>query len=145
MAMGEDSYPVILTYHSIADGDSPLRIPPAFFSEQMAWLKEHVSVVPLARVVALLAAGRGTFPPRSVVLTFDDGFLDFAEHAAPLLRRLDLPATVFLPTRYCGRVSDWPGQPRWVQPQPVMDWAKIRELAAQGISFGAHSLSHCVI
>lgn len=143
--MSEDSYPLIITYHSIADGDSPLRVPPAFFVEQMVWLKEHVNVVPLSAVVAELATGRGAFLPRSVVLTFDDGFLDFSMHAAPVLRRLALPATVFIPTGYCGRANDWPGQAKWVQPQPLMDWADIRELAAQGISFGAHGRSHCLL
>lgn len=142
--MSEDSHPVILTYHSIADGDSPLRVPPGFFSDQMVWLKEHVNVVPLGAVVEALAAHK-SFPERAVVLTFDDGFRDFAEHAAPILRRLALPATVFLATGYCGRTNDWPGQPKWVEPQPLLNWPQIRELAAQGISFGAHSRSHPVL
>src|ERR1700693_798166 len=133
MTMSEDSHPVIVTYHSIAEGDSPLRIPPAFFSEQMVWLKEHVNVVPLGVVVEAVAAHR-SFPERAVVLTFDVGFRDFPEHAAPVLRRLELPATVFLATGYCGRANDWPGQPKWVQPQPLLDWPQIRELAAQGVS-----------
>lgn len=142
--MGEDSYPVIVTYHSIADGDSPLRIPPALFAEQMKWLKEHTKVVPLGCIVNALADG-GSPPERAVVLTFDDGFRDFAEHAAPVLQELELSATVFLPTAYCGRSNDWPGQPKWVEPQPLMDWQQIRRLAAQGISFGAHARTHCVL
>jgi peptidoglycan/xylan/chitin deacetylase (PgdA/CDA1 family) len=142
--MSEDSYPVILTYHSIAEGDSPIRIPPALFAEQMEWLKADAAVVPLASIVKALVSG-SAFPARAVALTFDDGFRDFAERAAPILRKLELPATVFLPTDYCGRANDWPGQPGWVKPQPLMDWTEIRELAAQGISFGAHTRSHCVL
>ena len=142
--MDEDSYPVILTYHSIAKGDSPIRIPPALFAEQMEWLKANAAVVPLANIVKALVSGAAS-PPRAVALTFDDGFRDFAELAAPILRKLELPATVFLPTAYCGGANDWPGQPKWVEPQPLMDWAQIRELAAQGISFGAHTRSHCVL
>ena len=142
--MDEDSYPIILTYHSIAEGDSPLRIAPALFAEQMEWLKAHAAVVPLANIVKALDSG-ATFSARAVVLTFDDGFRDFAEHAAPILRKLKIPATVFLPTAYCGRANDWPGQPKWVEPQLLMDWTQIRELAAQGISFGGHTRSHCVL
>lgn len=142
--MNENSYPVILTYHSVAEGDSPLRIPPALFAEQMEWLKAHAEVVPLGKIVRALATG-GILPERAVALTFDDGFQDFADQAAPVLRKLALPATVFLPTGYCGRENNWPGQPKWVEPQLLMDWPQICQLAAQGISFGAHTRSHCVL
>jgi peptidoglycan/xylan/chitin deacetylase (PgdA/CDA1 family) len=135
------SSPVIITYHSISTGDSPLRISPSLFTTQMEWLKTHASVLPLAALLQALVTG-APFPERVVALTFDDGFRDFAESAAPVLRRLALPATVFLPTAYCGRANDWPGQPAWVKPQPLMSWSEIRELAAQGISFGAHSRTH---
>ena len=135
------SSPVIITYHSISAGNSPLRIPPALFAAHMEWLKAHALVVPLARLLQALVAG-AAFPQRAVALTFDDGFRDFASDAAPILRKLALPATVFLPTDYCGRANDWPGQPAWVKAQPLMDWPQIRELAAQGISFGAHSRTH---
>jgi peptidoglycan/xylan/chitin deacetylase (PgdA/CDA1 family) len=144
MPMDEDRYPVILTYHSIAEGDSPIRIPPALFAGQMEWLKSHATVLPLARIVQPLISG-AAFSARAVALTFDDGFQDFAEHAAPILGKLGFPATVFLPTAYCGRANDWPGQPGWVKPQPLLDWAQIRDLAGQGISFGAHTRSHCVL
>ncbi|MBI3661484.1 MAG: polysaccharide deacetylase family protein [Acidobacteria bacterium] len=133
--------PVILTYHSISGGRSPLEISPALFVEQMEWLKAHARVIPLASLVSALAACSPA-PPRSVVLTFDDGFRDFHAAAAPVLSRLGLPATVFLPTSFLGRSSDWPGQPSWVAPQPLMDWAQVRELTEQGIAFGSHSVTH---
>lgn len=133
--------PVILTYHSISGGASPLEISPALFIEQMEWLKAHARVVPLADLVRELASA-DSFPPRTVVLTFDDGFRDFHLAAAPALLRLGLPATVFLPTSFLGRTNAWPGQPPWVTPQVLMDWAQVRELAEQGISFGSHSVTH---
>jgi len=134
-------HPVILTYHSISDGRSPLEIPPALFAEQMEWLKAHARVVPLADLAGILVAG-DSFPPRTVVLTFDDGFCNFHSAAAPVLSRFGLPATVFLPTSFLGRTNTWPGQPSWVAPQPLMDWPQVRELAEQGIAFGSHSVTH---
>jgi peptidoglycan/xylan/chitin deacetylase (PgdA/CDA1 family) len=133
--------PIILTYHSVADGPSPLEIPPAVFAEQMEWLKANTNVVPLGEIVTALANHK-SFPERAVVLTFDDGFRDFHIAAAPVLLRLKLPAIVFLPTAYVGGKNDWAGQPAWVAPQPLMDWPDIRGLAEKGIEFGSHSVTH---
>ncbi len=136
--------PVILTYHSISSGDSPLKISPKLFAEQMEWLRDNARVVSLSEIVAALASRR-PLPERAVVLTFDDGFQDFYISAAPLLHRWGLPATVFLATGYCGRTNAWPGQPDWVEQEPLLDWQQVAELAGLGFSFGAHSISHPVL
>ena len=136
--------PVILTYHSISDGDSPLKISPKLFTEQMEWLQANVRVAPLAEVVVALAE-RKPLPERTVALTFDDGFRDFYSSAAPVLRRLGLPATIFLPTGYCGRTNCWPGQPQWVAEEALLDWQQVAELAHNGFGFGAHSVNHVVL
>lgn len=133
--------PVVLTYHSISPGRSPLKIPPSLFAEQLEWLKANAQVVPLEQVVAALAA-REPLPQRAVALTFDDGFQDFHSAAAPLLHRYGFPATVFLPVQFCGRTNAWPGQPSWVEEQPLMRWEQIQELTRQGIRFGAHGMTH---
>ena len=107
----------------------------------MEWLSSHARVVPLAEIAAALQEKK-PLPERAVVLTFDDGFADFHTEAAPVLLQKGLPATVFLPTSYCGRTNSWPGQPKWVDLQPLMSWQQIRELAEQGINFGSHTVSH---
>ena len=58
------------------------------------------SVLPLGE--ALIRLQTASLPPRSVVLTFDDGFYDFLEHAAPMLREFGFPCTLYLTTHYCG-------------------------------------------
>ena len=113
-------FPVILTYHSISDGDSPLQISPRAFAEQMQWLQANVRVAPLGEVAGALKE-HSPLPERTVVLTFDDGFSDFFSAAAPVLRRLKFPATIFVPTAFCGGTSGWPGQPDWVTPRPLLD------------------------
>jgi peptidoglycan/xylan/chitin deacetylase (PgdA/CDA1 family) len=142
--MSSGKNPVVLMYHSISVGSSPLKTSPALFLEQMEWLKRNASVVSLAELVASLEQAT-PLPPRAVVLTFDDGFSDFHSEAAPILKRLGLPATVFLPTAFCGKTNGWPGQPGWVEQQPLMGWEMIRELAEEGFTFGAHSVSHPVL
>jgi peptidoglycan/xylan/chitin deacetylase (PgdA/CDA1 family) len=139
--MAPSAYPVILTYHSISDGASPLKIAPGLFREQMQWLGANVQVVSLAELVDCLLR-RARFPESAVVLTFDDAYLDFYTQAAPVLRRFSLPATVFVPTAYCGRTNRWPGQPDWVAEEAIMNWQQISELSSQGFAFDAHGVSH---
>src|SRR5208337_4404854 len=132
--------PVILTYHSIAEGRSPLGLSPSLFAEQMEWLRANVRVTPLSEVVDALT-NRKPLPRRTVVLTFDDGYSDFYSSAAPVLRQLKFPATIFVPTGFCGGTSGWPGQSAWVKPQPLLDWHEVTTLANEGFTFGAHSIT----
>jgi peptidoglycan/xylan/chitin deacetylase (PgdA/CDA1 family) len=133
--------PLILTYHSISTGRPPLAVSPSLFAEQMEWLSQNARVVPLGVVTDLLKHHQ-PLPMRTVVLTFDDGYLDFYTDAAPHLRRYGFAATVFLPTAYCGQTNSWPGRPRWVEEKSLLTWQQIKELAGQGVHFGAHSVTH---
>lgn len=96
---------VILTYHSVARPDLAVYIDPAVrmtpehFERQVSMLARQRHVVSLPELVQTLASG--STPPRgSVAITFDDGYLDTLEVAAPVLDSLGLPAVVFLPTEY---------------------------------------------
>jgi peptidoglycan/xylan/chitin deacetylase (PgdA/CDA1 family) len=143
--MDAAAFPVILTYHSISEGRSPLQIGPSLFAEQMQWLHDNVRVVPLADVVSALVEGR-PLAKRTVALTFDDGFSDFYTSAAPVLRRLNLPVTIFVLTGLCGKSNNWSGQDGgWINQHALLDWRQVAELAQQGFQFGAHSISHPVL
>lgn len=98
----------VLTYHRVAPlGGSPwlhpglLSATPEGFADQMAFVSARYQVVSLEDV--LDARRRGArLPCRSVLLTFDDAYADFADHAWPVLRRLGLPVTLFVPTAFPG-------------------------------------------
>jgi peptidoglycan/xylan/chitin deacetylase (PgdA/CDA1 family) len=75
-----------------------------------------------------------------VMLTFDDGYEDFAEHAHPLLRQYGFDATVFLVSERVGRTNEW--DRGYGETLPLMDWDTIRTLDGQGVEFGGHSASH---
>src|SRR5439155_6373969 len=49
-------------------------------------------------------------PPRRLAVTFDDGYRSIAEHALPVLGRLGVPGTVFVPTAHVGSPDpmSWP-------------------------------------
>lgn len=67
----------------------------AAFAQQMRVLDRIANVVPLEDALHALAGGR-PLPPRAVALTFDDGYRDNLELAAPVLRRYGMPATIYL-------------------------------------------------
>ncbi len=99
----------VLTYHRVDHPDAcPALYPglisatPDTFDQQMKYLAEKYRVV---SVLELLDRYRGgaALPPRSVLLTFDDAYCDFAEHAWPILKRCRLPVTLFVPTAFPDR------------------------------------------
>lgn len=101
----------ILTYHRVDEPEARPDLDPGLisatpggFARQMRALARRHPVVSLQDVQAALA-GRGRLPPRAVLITFDDAYLDFAEHAWPVLMRLGLPVTLFVPTGFAGDPS----------------------------------------
>ena len=105
---------LLLMYHSVAERpqikyiDPVNHVPPIVFTRQMAFLSRHRIVIPLHELVSILQENR-TPPTGTVVITFDDGYLDNLTVAAPILDRYALPATLFLPTSYIDR-----GENQWV-------------------------------
>jgi len=97
----------VLTYHRVEREDaepapSPaMTIRPEAFAEQMRYLHRVYRVVSAPEVLQAVR-GRSSLPPRSLLLTFDDAYRDFARHAWPVLRELGLPVTMFVPTAFPG-------------------------------------------
>jgi len=129
----------ILVYHSISKGwNDELSLSPAIFDEQMAWLCESGFQV-VALETALQKLKQRADLRRCLVLTFDDGYADFLEHAAPVLGKYGLPATVFVVTGKLGRKSDWHrfSPSRW-----LLSLEDLRGLRQAGYSIGSHTHSH---
>jgi peptidoglycan/xylan/chitin deacetylase (PgdA/CDA1 family) len=83
------------------------------FRRQLAAIRRFGTVVPLDDALAALRNGV-PLPPRAVALTFDDGYRDNLELAAPELQRLGMPATVFLvPAIVSGELRPWWEELSW--------------------------------
>ncbi len=96
----------VLTYHRVHHPADAADLNPSLFSATAADFERHVRCLAksysVVSAVEVLEAFRGgaPLPPRSVLVTFDDGYRDFAEIAWPILRRYQMPAVVFVPTSY---------------------------------------------
>jgi len=94
---------LILIYHRVHPHPGPFMIdpvPPERFEHQMHHLARAYRPLPLAELLERSRAG--TVPDGAVAVTFDDGYADNAEYAAPILARHGIPATVFLVTGCIG-------------------------------------------
>jgi peptidoglycan/xylan/chitin deacetylase (PgdA/CDA1 family) len=126
-----------LMYHHIADADvakaggfSLLNVNVTFFKEQLNYLrvKGYTTITP-NEVINFFDQGISP-PSKSVLLTFDDGYIDFYVNAYPLLKERGFKATVFLPTGL-------------VQNKGYLSWDQIAEMANSGlIYFANHTWSH---
>lgn len=120
----------ILCYHRLGSGSSRMVVSPLNFEAQMNWLVDNdYRVIPLADLAAFMA-GLRPLPPRSVVITFDDGYESFHRFAFPVLKKLRLPATLFVYTDFIGGGE-------------ALSWPQLQELQASGlVDIQSHSKSH---
>ena len=134
----------ILCYHAVQPGwTAPMSIEPTTFAAHATWLDRRRRVLPLSTAVQRLGP-RATLRGRDAALTFDDGFASVHEHAFPLLRRLHLPATVFLVARTLQDPEtpvDWVDHPP-AEPLQTLTLDQILEMQTAGVSFESHSLGH---
>jgi peptidoglycan/xylan/chitin deacetylase (PgdA/CDA1 family) len=129
----------ILFYHRVSDDPDPLAVTPAAFAAQMAHLaRQGYTVLDVPRAASLLDGGE--VPPRTIGLSFDDGFRDVVENAGPVLERHGFSATVYLTTGVVDGRASFPWYDR--QP-PVMSWDEILALDGRGtFGFEAHTITH---
>jgi len=99
---------LILLYHRVAEVDSDpwsLCVRPQHFAEHLEVLRQHSHPEQLQQLNQALQGGKRL--PRSIVITFDDGYADNLHNAKPLLERYDIPATVFVVTGYIGQEREF--------------------------------------
>jgi peptidoglycan/xylan/chitin deacetylase (PgdA/CDA1 family) len=152
-------------YHSISDEPEKehpyywINTSPKRFAEQMKFLHDNnYRVINLSEAVGLIMLSGSsqypipnTFPPVSndlhpkpftlyndklVVLTFDDGYLDFFEKAYPVLCEIGYSANVFLPTGCIDEAI------KSIRKKKHMNWNQVRELSGHKITFGSHTVTH---
>ena len=135
----------ILMYHEIARrvpaGFEKFVVSPSAFARQMQWLAWRGYTAIGLDLLLDAREGRAALPARAVVVTFDDGFQECVDHAAPVLKAHGFRAIFYLVTGCMGATS------RWLRPMlgfelPIMNWSSARALLDAGFECGAHTVSH---
>jgi peptidoglycan/xylan/chitin deacetylase (PgdA/CDA1 family) len=134
----------ILMYHRISSRPAPglerYCVPPETFEQQIAYLRRngYWGVTPENLLDAL--SRNIPLPGRPVMLTFDDGYADFAEHAWPVLQRHGFSAAVFVVADAVGGRAAWDAA--YGRPAELMDWTTLAELSAGGVCIENHGAAH---
>ena len=113
---------VIVTFHRVQDVEVPegLTVSVELFEAYCRFFKRHFNVVSLGELVAEIENGAKL--NRELAITFDDGYRDNFDHAAPVLEKLGLPATFFIVTQWMGTdIVPWWDQQISVRHPPVDD------------------------
>jgi len=126
-----------LIYHHVQDAETAksknqtgLTVTPETFAKQMQYLKDKgYNTVTLQDLVNFFDNG-APIAKKSILLTFDDAYDDFAQNAYPILAGLEFKATVFVPT---GLINNY----------GYLSWDQVKQIASEGrVFFANHTWSH---
>ena len=122
-------------YHSVdyaqTDRARANTVSPEAFERQMAFLKRGGYQVLSVETYVQIIREKKKFAPKSVVITFDDGLLNNYTNAYPILMKYGIPAVMFIPSSYVGRLDAGVGPPK-------MNADQLREISAHGVTIGSH-------
>jgi peptidoglycan/xylan/chitin deacetylase (PgdA/CDA1 family) len=138
-AASSGTYVPVLMYHYIRVNPDArdragyaLSVTPTEFHNQMAYLaRNHFNVIPLSRAVAAIRSYQ-SLPPRSVVLTFDDGYADFYTTAIREMAHYGFTATNYVVPGRVGQAS-------------FMSWSQVVAADRMGFTIGAHTMHHVAL
>jgi len=132
---------LILTYHAVERGQSPLCLEAELFAAHVDAIAESgarsLTVTDLADAVR-----SGDLEEDIVAITFDDGFASVAETAAPLLLDRGLTATVFCVAGHLGGLNDWQSAHAGGYRSRLADAETLSRLAAARFEIGSHGMEH---
>lgn len=119
----------VFTYHRIAEPDADpyydpvISATPGSFRAQVEEIARRLRVLTLAEAMECLTAP-GPWRAPAALITFDDGYRDNFEVAAPILRDRGIPATFFLPTAFL----ETPRLPWWDRVACLIKRTRVRRL-----------------
>lgn len=113
----------ILCYHNLNPiKPGSMNLTPARFESQIKWLKDNgYTIIPLKEAVEYLQGKRASLPPKSIVITADDGWKSVYTYMYPIIKKYNIPVTLFI---YPQTIS---------QGKNAMTWEELKELQKTGL------------
>lgn len=127
--------PLIVMYHGIGGADG---VRADQLGCQVEALARRRRIVSLREAVAALGKPEAA---ELAAITFDDGYRDFGEIAAPLLSARRMHSTVFVPVGFLGEWNRW--DEGKMERREIMDATRLRQLDPRWVDVGVHGASHC--
>ncbi|WMN58746.1 polysaccharide deacetylase family protein [Pseudoalteromonas xiamenensis] len=123
---------VILQYHHVSETLPPVTsISKETFKQHLAFLKNNgFNVIGLDKLFASLQQGH-SLPDKTVAITFDDGYDNNFDTAAPILKEYGFPYTIFVNPQLIDEHKSY-----------VMTWEQLRKLSKEGAIIASHSSQH---
>jgi peptidoglycan/xylan/chitin deacetylase (PgdA/CDA1 family) len=136
---------LVLCYHAVSDRwPAMMALPEGRLERQLAHLVERGY-----RGATFSQAVSDPPARRTLAVTFDDGLRSVIERALPILSRLGLPGTVFVPSAFVDGPGprSWSGPDRWLETPherelEPMSWRELDSLAQEGWEIGSHTRTH---
>lgn len=129
-------------FHDLGMVSRETSVQESAFERQLAYLaRRGFRSVTVAEFEKMLS-GEQAIDPKAILITFDDGYADNLECAAPLLKKYGFTAIVFVVTGMIGgNNSKWPMSDTEEFGQ-MMDLSALHQWQAEGHEIGSHSVSH---
>lgn len=131
----------IFNYHAVSGRDYEYAVTPEMFELQLSYLQKHFRVIALSELEQVLE-NKTRSDQALAVITFDDAMADLYPNAFPILTKLQVPATIFVPTDFPGRTATISSGEEF----SYLSWEQMREMSAGGlISFQSHTHTHPIL
>ncbi len=121
----------VLMYHAIGyEKDNTARVPKENFKQQMKYLKDNGYVTLTLDEAYSFFEKNKPVPEKSLVITFDDGYVDNYVEALPILKEFGFTATIFVITDIIDKSQNY------------MNLEQLKEMEANGIDIQSHTVYH---
>ena len=107
------------------------------FDEQMAWLKQHGYHTISLDVFLDYQDGKGSLPPKPILVTCDDGFMSNYVYAFPVLKKYQMQATIFVtPDHHCANFK------KYANLDSPLTHEQLTEMSDNGVFIESHAMTH---
>ncbi len=122
---------IIICYHSISDSNWRFSTKINNFEQQIEYLSKNFEIISLDEI------HKNNVSNKKAIITFDDGYEDFMSNALPILKKYNVPSTMFV-------LGDGKNANRseLQNKKKLLTLDQIKEIRTQGVEIGYHTGTH---